>query len=90
MADAAFRSLSRTAASRPVLAMTAPTSAYIGASAAKVEAMSRATGPPRGATLGPEPGLTKQGAQQRFRAARDQAKAVTTASRSNNKAGPVA
>ena len=34
-------------------------------------------------------GLTKQGAQQRFRAARNQAKAVTAASE-KKKAGPVA
>jgi molybdenum cofactor biosynthesis enzyme len=34
-------------------------------------------------------GLTKQGAQQRFRAARNQAKTVTAASR-DNKAEPVA
>ena len=55
--------------------------------AAQVEAARKA-----GATwmeIGACYGLTKQGAQQRFRAARNQAKAVTTASRSK-KAEPVA
>jgi hypothetical protein len=55
--------------------------------AAQVEAARKA-----GATwheIGACYGLTKQGAQQRFRAARNQAKAITTESRSK-KAEPVA
>ena len=55
--------------------------------AAQVEAARKA-----GATwneIGASYGLTKQGAQQRFRAARDQAKAVTAAS-AGKKAEPTA
>jgi hypothetical protein len=56
--------------------------------AAQVEAARKA-----GATwieIGACYGLTKQGAQQRFRAIRNQAKAVTTAPKDNTKDSPAA